>query len=63
MVDHLGLRVKDLAASECFFEVALAAGRSDNGPPGQHQDYGPTYYAAYITNPDGTDVEAVCVKE
>lgn len=118
MYDHIGLRVKDLAASVRFFEAALAPlgyvlcskgddyagfgpreapslwlhaakggqgtgahvalrapGRSavakfhaaglsnggiDNGPPGLRTAYGPTYYAAFLTDPDGNNVEAVC---
>jgi catechol 2,3-dioxygenase-like lactoylglutathione lyase family enzyme len=119
MVDHIGLRVKDLEASVRFYEAALAplghvvcsrdesgaglgppgapalwlyattqaaggahvaftaaarggvdgfhrrglaSGGRDNGPPGVRADYGPTYYAAFLIDPDGNNVEAVCMK-
>ncbi|MGO4717419.1 VOC family protein [Bradyrhizobium sp. 2TAF24] len=120
MYDHIGLRVKDLAASVRFYEAALAglghvlcsrdtngaglgpkdapalwlhlakaspatgthvafqapnrravdqfhaeglkAGGKDNGAPGLRADYSPTYYAAFLIDPDGNNVEAVCLK-
>jgi catechol 2,3-dioxygenase-like lactoylglutathione lyase family enzyme len=121
MYDHIGLRVKDLAASVCFYEAALGAlghalgpreeasagfgppgepalwlygvgsaagggahvafraatreavdrfhaagvgsGGRDNGAAGPRPEYGLTYYAAFLTDPDGNNVEAVCVTE
>jgi catechol 2,3-dioxygenase-like lactoylglutathione lyase family enzyme len=119
MVDHIGLRVKDLDASVRFYSAALApigwelcsrddssaglgppgepvlwlypdkkpaggvhvafkaaartavdrfhgaglkGGGKDNGPPGVRADYSPTYYAAFLLDPDGNNVEAVCLK-
>jgi hypothetical protein len=38
----------------------LAAGGTDNGSPGVREHYHPTYYAAYVTDPDGNNIEAVC---
>jgi catechol 2,3-dioxygenase-like lactoylglutathione lyase family enzyme len=45
-----------------FHEAALAAGGIDNGAPGPREQYGPTYYAAFVHDPDGNNVEAVCHK-
>ncbi|MGA2493219.1 MAG: VOC family protein [Roseiarcus sp.] len=46
-----------------FHRAGLAAGGSDNGAPGLRADYGPTYYAAYVVDPDGYRLEALCDKE
>jgi len=43
-----------------FHAEALAAGGTDNGPPGIREDYHPTYYAAFVLDPDGNNIEAVC---
>jgi catechol 2,3-dioxygenase-like lactoylglutathione lyase family enzyme len=45
---------------DAFHAAALAAGGTDNGPPGLRQDYHPNYYAAFILDPEGNNVEAVC---
>jgi predicted lactoylglutathione lyase len=42
-----------------FYEAALSAGGRDNGPPGERPQYHPGYYAAYVLDPDGNNVEAV----
>ena len=42
-----------------FYKAALAAGGRDNGPPGERPQYHPGYYAAYVLDPDGNNVEAV----
>ena len=60
MIDHLGLRVSEYAKSKRFFETALAAGGSDNGAPGLRPEYHPSYYGAFVLDPDGNNVEAVC---
>ncbi|HLK11017.1 MAG TPA: VOC family protein [Candidatus Binatia bacterium] len=119
MYDHIGLRVKDMAASVRFYEAALAplgfvlcsrdeqyagfgpmgapafwlvaagdarggahvafaatarsvvdrfhragveAGGRDHGAPGLRLDYGPTYYGAFLLDPDGNNIEAVCTR-
>ena len=41
---------------------AMLAGGADNGAPGLRADYSPTYYAAFLTDPDGNNVEAVCME-
>ena len=46
-----------------FHRAGLAAGGSDNGAPGRRADYGPTYYAAYVVDPDGYRLEALFDKE
>jgi catechol 2,3-dioxygenase-like lactoylglutathione lyase family enzyme len=55
---HLAFQAADKDTVHRFYEAALAAGGRDNGPPGE-RDYHPGYYAAYVLDPDGTNVEAV----
>jgi catechol 2,3-dioxygenase-like lactoylglutathione lyase family enzyme len=55
---HFAFQAKDRETVERFHKAALAAGGRDNGPPGD-RDYHPGYYAAYVLDPDGTNVEAV----
>jgi hypothetical protein len=45
---------------DAFYGEGLKAHGRDNGEPGLRQDYGPTYYAAFLFDPDGNNVEAVC---
>ena len=44
-----------------FYDAALKAGGADNGPPGLRPHYGPNYYAAFVLDPDGHNIEAVCL--
>lgn|SRR5512138_1355285 len=55
---HLAFQAKDLNAVERFYSAALAAGGKDNGGPGE-RPYHPGYYAAFVTDPDGNNIEAV----
>jgi catechol 2,3-dioxygenase-like lactoylglutathione lyase family enzyme len=55
---HLAFQAPDEATVARFHEAGLAAGGTDNGPPGP-REYHPGYYAAYLIAPDGTNVEAV----
>ena len=55
---HLAFQAPDRATVDRFHEAAIAAGGRDNGPPGE-RDYHPGYYAAFVLDPDGTNVEAV----
>jgi catechol 2,3-dioxygenase-like lactoylglutathione lyase family enzyme len=55
---HFALDAEDEEEVRRFHEVALAAGGTDNGAPGE-RDYHPGYYAAYALDPDGNNVEAV----
>jgi catechol 2,3-dioxygenase-like lactoylglutathione lyase family enzyme len=50
----------DRAAVDAFHEAALAAGGTDNGEPGLREIYHPSYYGAFVLDPDGNNVEAVC---
>jgi catechol 2,3-dioxygenase-like lactoylglutathione lyase family enzyme len=58
--NHVAFRADARAQVNAFHAAALAAGGRDNGPPGLREDYGPTYYAAFVLDPDGFNVEAVC---
>ena len=55
---HVALRAADAAAVEAFYAAALAAGGTDNGAPGP-RDYHPGYYAAFVYDPEGNNIEAV----
>jgi catechol 2,3-dioxygenase-like lactoylglutathione lyase family enzyme len=57
---HVAFAAKDRAAVHAFYDAALAAGGRDNGPPGERPHYHEGYYAAFILDPDGHNVEAVC---
>jgi catechol 2,3-dioxygenase-like lactoylglutathione lyase family enzyme len=57
---HIAWTAGSRAQVEQFHEAALAAGGRDNGGPGLRPAYGPTYYAAFVLDPDGHNVEAVC---
>jgi catechol 2,3-dioxygenase-like lactoylglutathione lyase family enzyme len=57
---HLAFHATDRERVDRFHEAALAAGAEDNGPPGLREHYHPTYYAAFVLDPDGNNVEAVC---
>ncbi|MEI7037643.1 VOC family protein [Fulvimonas yonginensis] len=55
---HLCLRAPGRTAVDAFHAAALAHGGADNGAPGLRADYGPDYYAAFATDPDGYRLEA-----
>jgi catechol 2,3-dioxygenase-like lactoylglutathione lyase family enzyme len=55
---HLAFQAKDHAAVQAFHRAALAAGGRDNGAPGERA-YHPGYYAAFVLDPDGNNIEAV----
>ncbi|MEH2367666.1 VOC family protein [Nostoc sp.] len=57
---HVAFRVHNHAAVEAFYNAALAAGGQDNGAPGFRTQYHPNYYAAFVLDPDGYNIEAVC---
>jgi len=60
---HIAFKAETRAAVEAFHEAALAAGGRDNGPPGLRPHYHPNYYGAFVLDPDGVNVEAVCHKD
>ena len=51
---------QDRAAVDAFHKAALGEGAKDNGGPGVRPHYGPNYYAAFVIDPDGHNIEAVC---
>ena len=55
---HLAFQAKDRATVDAFYEAGLAAGGRDNGAPGE-RPYPPGYYAAFLLDPDGNNIEAV----
>ena len=57
---HLALLAKDRAEVAAFYEAAMAAGGKDNGAPGLRPHYHADYYAAFVLDPDGNNIEAVC---
>ena len=57
---HLAFRADTRQQVDAFYLDALAAGGTDNGPPGLRPKYHENYYAAFITDPDGHNVELVC---
>jgi catechol 2,3-dioxygenase-like lactoylglutathione lyase family enzyme len=57
---HVAFAAADRATVDEFHEAALKAGGSDNGAPGVREHYHPTYYAAFIRDLDGNNIEAVC---
>jgi catechol 2,3-dioxygenase-like lactoylglutathione lyase family enzyme len=57
---HVAFAAPDRASVDAFYAAALAAGGSDNGAPGLRPHYHPNYYAAFVLDPDGYHIEAVC---
>lgn len=57
---HVAFRVSSRALVDAFYAAAIAAGGRDNGPPGIRSHYHPGYYAAFVLDPDGHNIEAVC---
>ena len=55
---HLAFQARDRAMVDAFYKTALAAGGRDNGAPGERH-YHPGYYAAFVLDPDGNNIEAV----
>jgi catechol 2,3-dioxygenase-like lactoylglutathione lyase family enzyme len=56
---HIAFIARDTDTVDAFYAAAVAAGGEDNGPPGLREHYHPTYYAAFVHDPDGNNVEAV----
>ena len=57
---HLALTAATAEQVDAFHTAALAAGGRDNGVPGERPDYHPGYYAAFVLDPDGNNLEVVC---
>lgn len=56
---HLAFQARDRATVDAFHKAGLAAGGRDNGAPGLRPNYHPNYYAAFLLDPDGNNIEAV----
>lgn len=59
---HIAFTADTRDQVDAFHEAALAAGGRDHGAPGLRPHYGPDYYAAFVLDPDGLNIEAVCHK-
>jgi catechol 2,3-dioxygenase-like lactoylglutathione lyase family enzyme len=57
---HFAFMAKDRAAVDAFYAAALKAGGKDNGSPGLRPHYHANYYGAFVLDPDGHNIEAVC---
>ena len=60
---HVAFQCKERAPVDAFYAAAMEAGGKDHGPPGIREDYGPNYYGAFVLDPDGNNIEAVCHRE
>lgn len=56
---HIAFQAQSREMVDAFYRVAMANGGRDNGPPGERANYHPGYYAAFVLDPDGNNVEAV----
>jgi catechol 2,3-dioxygenase-like lactoylglutathione lyase family enzyme len=57
---HIAFSAANRAAVDAFHRIALAAGATDNGAPGLRPHYHQHYYGAFVLDPDGHNIEAVC---
>jgi len=57
---HVAFACPDREAVDAVYAAAIEAGGRDNGPPGIRERYHPTYYAAFVLDPDGNNIEGVC---
>lgn len=57
---HVAFIAKSRAEVDAFYKAALANGGTDEGPPGPRPHYHPNYYGAYVRDPDGNKLQAVC---
>jgi catechol 2,3-dioxygenase-like lactoylglutathione lyase family enzyme len=57
---HIAFRADSRKQVDAFYKAAMAADARDNGPPGLRPDYHANYYAAFVLDPDGNNIEAVC---
>jgi catechol 2,3-dioxygenase-like lactoylglutathione lyase family enzyme len=60
---HVAFKADQREQVDRFHEAALKAGGRDNGKPGPRPNYDPNYYAAFVYDPDGANIEAVCYAE
>ena len=57
---HVAFRVANRGMVDAFYKAAVSAGGRDNGAPGLRPHYHPNYYGAFVLDPDGHNIEAVC---
>ncbi|MCA0400781.1 MAG: VOC family protein [Proteobacteria bacterium] len=57
---HIAFAAKTRAEVDAFYRAAIEAGAKDNGAPGLRPHYHPNYYGAFVFDPDGHNIEAVC---
>jgi catechol 2,3-dioxygenase-like lactoylglutathione lyase family enzyme len=57
---HVAFTASTRAQVDAFYKAALSVGGRDNGAPGVRSHYHPNYYGAFVLDPDGNNVEAVC---
>ena len=57
---HVAFIAQSRAAVDAFYKAAMTNGGSDEGPPGLRPHYHPNYYGAYVRDPDGNKIQAVC---
>jgi len=57
---HYAFRVDHRGDVDAFYDAAMKAGGKDNGRPGLRPDYGPSYYAAFVKESEGNNIEVVC---
>ncbi len=57
---HVAFASPDRVSVDAFYEASIEAGGRDNGGPGPRPEYHPGYYGAYVLDPDGNNIEAVC---
>ncbi len=57
---HIAFTATNRASVDAFYVAALAAGAKDNGGPGLRPHYHPNYYAAFVLDPDGHNIDAIC---
>ena len=60
---HVGFEASDRAAVDAFFATAIACGARDSGKPGPRPEYTQPFYGAFVIDPDGFKIEAVCRKD
>jgi catechol 2,3-dioxygenase-like lactoylglutathione lyase family enzyme len=60
---HLAFAADSRAQVDAFYAAAIAAGAHDNGPPGIRPHYHPSYYGAFVIDPNGINLEAVCHRQ
>jgi catechol 2,3-dioxygenase-like lactoylglutathione lyase family enzyme len=60
---HIALLADSRTAVRDFYDAAMAHGGRDDGAPGLRPEYTPTYYGAFVLDPDGNKIEAVCRKD